>query len=249
MQLKRTVIKLSGEALSGNGTTAFCDATLAGIVAQVKRVLATGAEVSLVVGGGNFWRGRGANTAMDRVKADQIGMLATVMNALYLSEACKAQSVPALVMTPIPMGNMTTLYSKEAALAAMQQGTVVIHGAGLGHPYFSTDTVTALRAIELDASAVLYTKNGVGGCYDSAPDKNPSARMYRTLSYATALAGQLQFADLTALALLSDAAKPAFVFGLAEPDGIFRACEGHWEGFGTILQTHIEEAYYGNESV
>ena len=251
--LKRVIIKLSGEALSGHKQGGFCDETIGGIARQVAEVVTQGTEVSLIVGGGNFWRGRSADSTMDRVKADQIGMLATVMNALYLSEAfqLQGQGVPSTVMTPIPIGNMTTLFHKDTALDMMRNGKVIFHAAGLGHPYFSTDTVTALRALELEADCVLYTKNGVGGVYAQNPQDFPDAALYKRLPYATAIAKQLQFADASALQLLQEGQMPSLVFGLAEPNGIVRACATDLNAerdaplaFGTYLHNHIKEEMY-----
>jgi len=182
-----------------------------------------GTEVALVVGGGNLWRGRSANPEMDRVKADQIGMMATVMNALYLADMCRRQDMKAQVVTPIPIGKMTTLYEKERVLAMMAEQTVVINAAGVGHPFFSTDTVTALRAAELEADCVLYAKN-VDGVYSSDPATNPKAEKYKHLSYKTAIRRGLNAADMAALHLSAEAEIPSYVFSLNHPDSITLAC-------------------------
>jgi len=244
--LKRTIIKLSGEALSGNTGSSFCDSTIDAIAVQLKAALDAGTQIALVVGGGNFWRGRVGQQVMDRVKADQIGMLATVMNALYLSEAFKRHNIRSAVMTPMPFANMTTVYDKDTALSLMEKGVVTFHAAGLCHPYFSTDTVAALRGAELEVDCVLYTKNGVGGVYDKAPGNGVDATMYQTLSYKTAIAKQLQFVDGAALQVLVEADIPSFVFGLDEADSIVRACAGKPEqaGYGTLLSSTVEEEFY-----
>jgi len=245
---KRVIIKLSGEALSGSADHGFCDATIDSIAQQLKATLELGAEIALVVGGGNFWRGRIGQQVMDRVRADQIGMLATVMNAIYLSEAFKRHGIRSQVMTPMPFANMTTVYDKFTALSLMADGVVTFHAAGLCHPYFSTDTVAALRGAELEVDCCLYTKNGVGGVYDKVPGKGTGARMYKTLPYDTAIARQLQFVDGAALNILVEADIPSFVFGLNEPDSFVRACKGYGRqsGFGTLLHTLVEEEFYVN---
>ena len=198
--------------------------------------------MALVVGGGNFWRGRVGQQVMDRVKVDQIGMLATVMNAIYMSEALKRHNIPSVVMTPMPFANMTTVYDKYTALSLMSQGIVTFHAAGLCHPFFSTDSVAALRGAELEVDRVLYTKNGVGGVYDRMPVSG--AKMYKNLSYDTAIAKQLQFVDGAALHILVEADIPSFVFGLAEEDGITRACQNKDPDFGTTLYRRMEDEFY-----
>jgi len=239
--LKRAIIKLSGEALAGSSNESFCDETIDTIASQLKIALEAGTEIALVVGGGNFWRGRVGKNVMNRVKADQMGMLATVMNAIYLAEAFKRHEIESVVMTPMPFANMTRIYDKDSALAFMKKSIITFHAAGLCHPYFSTDSVTALRGAELEAECVLYTKNGVGGVYDGIPTDN--AKMYKSLSYKVALEKQLQFVDLAALTILIEANVPSFVFGLGEEDGIVRACMSK-HNFGTQLNSNIEEEFY-----
>ena len=245
---KRIIIKLSGEALSGNADHGFCNTTIDSIAQQLRDALELGTEIALVVGGGNFWRGRVGQQVMDRVRADQIGMLATVMNAIYLSEAFKRHGIRSQVMTPMPFANMTTIYDKYTALSLMSDGIVTFHAAGLCHPFFSTDSVAALRGAELEVDCCLYTKNGVGGVYDQVPGKGIEARMYKTLPYKTAIARQLQFVDGAALQILVEANIPSFVFGLNEPDSFVRACKGFdgQVGFGTLLHSLVEEEFYVN---
>lgn len=250
--LKRTIIKLSGEALAGKNDHGFCDITIDNIAKQLRVALDAGTEIALVVGGGNFWRGRVGQHVMDRVQADQIGMLATVMNAIYMSEAFKRHGIQSIVMTPMPFANMTTVYDKYTALRLMHEGVVIFHAAGLCHPFFSTDSVAALRGAELETDCVLYTKNGVGGVYDKAPGPGVDARMYKTLSYNTAIAKQLQFVDGAALHILVEADIPSFVFGLEGSDTITQACGkvgdgcSNTIGFGTLLKSSVEEEYYVN---
>lgn len=245
----RTVIKLSGEALAGGSGKHFDDHVVDSIVNQIKKTVADGTQVALIVGGGNFWRGRLSSPDLDRVKSDQIGMLATVMNGIYVAEAFRRHQVDARVMTPVPFGNMTTLYDKDHALKLMADGTVIINAAGLGHPFFSTDTITALRAAELDADCVLYAKS-VDGVYDKDPKRHPDARKYKNLTYRTAIASQLNAADLAALHLSQEAGIPSFVFGLDEPESICRACRFPETGSleGTLMDVELEEEFYVNTS-
>lgn len=176
---KRIVLKLSGEALAGEkkGVT-FDDSIIWGLIAQIKAVMAKGTQVSLVIGGGNFWRGRSADSKMDRTKADQIGMLATVMNAIYVADAFRQNGIKAFVQTPIVIGTMTEQFSKESALAHLEKGEVVIFAAGMGHPFFSTDTITALRGAELDVDGLFFAKS-IDGVYDDDPATNPNAKENR----------------------------------------------------------------------
>ena len=173
---KRVLLKLSGEALAGEkkGVT-FDDSIIWGLIAQIKAVMAKGTQVSLVIGGGNFWRGRSADSKMDRTKADQIGMLATVMNAIYVADAFRQNGIKAFVQTPIVIGTMTEQFSKESALAHLEKGEVVIFAAGMGHPFFSTDTITALRGAELDVDGLFFAKS-IDGVYDDDPATNPNAK-------------------------------------------------------------------------
>lgn len=244
--LKRTIIKLSGEALAGSNDHGFCDKTIDSIAKDLRVSLETGTEIALVVGGGNFWRGRVGQHVMDRVRADQIGMLATVMNAIYMSEAFKRHGIESEIMTPMPFANMTTVYDKYTTLKLMAEGKVIFHAAGLCHPFFSTDSVAALRGAELEVDRVLYTKNGVGGVYDKVPKSGNGARMYKSLPYSTAINKQLQFVDGAALSILIEAGIPSFVFGLGEEKGIIRACGGEAGtlSFGTTLNTDVEEEFY-----
>jgi uridylate kinase len=244
--LKRTVIKLSGEAIGcDKSQSGYNDIIISDILRQINYVISTGVQVALVVGGGNIWRGRSANPAIDRVRADQIGMLATVMNALYLADACRRCGLAAQVVTPIPVGKMTALYEKERVLALMQQNTVIINAAGVGHPFFSTDTVTALRAAELEADCVLYAKS-IDGVYESDPVINPAARKYKNLSYRTAITQSLNAADMAAMHLSAEAEIPSYVFDLNAADCIINACNFPNTNNlnGTYISLNREDEFY-----
>ena len=165
--MKRVLLKLSGEALAGEKKTGFDEATVSGIAGQVKALTEKGIQIAVVTGGGNFWRGRSSEN-MDRTKADQIGMLATVMNCIYVSEIFRSQGLRTHVMTPFLCGSFTELFSKDAALAALEKGEIVFFAGGTGHPYFSTDTATLLRAIEIEADEILLAKS-IDGVYDDDP--------------------------------------------------------------------------------
>jgi uridylate kinase len=239
----RTIIKLSGEAIGSEH--GYNDNVINDIVKQIILLVQAGTEVSLVIGGGNYWRGRQACPEMDRVKADQMGMLATVMNAIYLADAFRRQGQKAKVVTPITIGNVTSVYDKDTAIEWLSAGVVLINAAGLGHPMFSTDTVTALRAAELEADCILFAKK-IDGVYDADPRKNPAARKYRTISYRTAISKGLNVADMTALHLAQDAGIPSYVFELNASKSITLA--GSYPQteklYGTYIDVSAEEDYY-----
>ena len=246
--IKRTVVKLSGEAIGdSNAASGYNDPVIDSIVQQVIAAMDAGTQVALVIGGGNLWRGHQARSDMDRVKADSMGMLATVINAIYLAEAFKRQGTKALVMTPVPIANMTRLYEKDMALELMSNQTVIINAAGLGHPYFSTDTITALRAAELEADMVLYAKN-IDGVYDSDPRKNPVARKYKTLNYSAAIQNGLNAADIAAMHISKEARTPSYVFGLNAPDSILQACAyPHTNQLqGTYIDVDAQLTFHGD---
>lgn len=230
---KRIVLKLSGEALAGDKEgVAFDDNIIGGLIAQIKQVMKNGTQVCLVVGGGNFWRGRSAASAMDRTKADQIGMLATVMNAIYLADAFRQNDVAATVQTPIPFGTMTELFSKSAALARLEKGEVLIFAAGLGHPFFSTDTITALRGAELDVDALFFAKN-IDGVYEDDPAVNPNAKKIDMIKSEEIVKNNLKVIDMAAANLCFERKIPVVIFGLNEEKSIIRAVNG--EKIGTIV--------------
>lgn len=229
---KRVVLKLSGEALAADSGKSFDNPTVGSIVRQIKTVTENGTQVSLVIGGGNFWRGRSANPAMDRVKADQIGMLATVMNAVYVADFCRQEGMEAVVMTPFAVGNITELFSKEKANSMLEEGKVLIFAGGIGHPFFSTDTVTALRASELDADAILYAKS-IDGVYDSDPAVNLDAKKFDEIPCKYIIEKNLRVIDIAAANLCYEQKIPVEIFGLAEENSIVRAANG--ERIGTVV--------------
>ncbi len=230
---KRIVLKLSGEALAGdNPNVKFDNGIIKGIVNQIKEIMEKGTQVSLVIGGGNFWRGRSADHAMDRTKADQIGMLATVMNAIYVSDFLRQEGVGCVVQTPFKCGTMTEEFSKDLAVRHLENKEVVIFAGGLGHPMFSTDTITALRGAELEADALFFAKN-VDGVYDDDPAKNPNAKKIDEIKCGDIIKNNLRVIDLTAASLCFDNGIPVVIFGLNEENSIVRAVNG--DKIGTIV--------------
>ena len=230
---KRIVLKLSGEALAGdNPNVKFDNDIIKGIVNQIKEIMEKGTQVSLVIGGGNFWRGRSADHAMDRTKADQIGMLATVMNAIYVSDFLRQEGIGCVVQTPFKCGTMTEEFSKDLAVRHLENKEVVIFAGGLGHPMFSTDTITALRGAELEADALFFAKN-VDGVYDDDPAKNPNAKKIDEIKCGDIIKNNLRVIDLTAASLCFDNGIPVVIFGLYEENSIVRAVNG--DKIGTIV--------------
>lgn len=230
---KRIVLKLSGEALAGdNPNVKFDNGIIKGIVNQIKEIMEKGTQVSLVIGGGNFWRGRSADHAMDRTKADQIGMLATVMNAIYVSDFLRQEGIGCVVQTPFKCGTMTEEFSKDSAVKHLENKEVVIFAGGLGHPMFSTDTITALRGAELEADALFFAKN-VDGVYDDDPAKNPNAKKIDEIKCGDIIKNNLRVIDLTAASLCFDNGIPVVIFGLNEENSIVRAVNG--DKIGTIV--------------
>lgn len=228
MEMKRVLLKLSGEALAGDKKTGFDEATVKEVARQVKIAVSEGIEVGVVIGGGNFWRGRESN-AIDRTKADQIGMLATVMNCIYVSEIFRSSGMDTQILTPFECGSMTKLFSKDKANKYFKRGMVVFFAGGTGHPYFSTDTGVALRAIEMEADCILLAK-AIDGVYDSDPKVNPSAKKYDTITIQEVIDKQLAVVDLTASIMCMEHRMPMAVFSLNEPDGIASAMQGRIKG-------------------
>lgn len=228
---RRVLLKLSGEALAGEKKTGFDEETVKEVARQVKISADSGVQVCIVIGGGNFWRGRSSN-AIDRTKADQIGMLATVMNCIYVSEIFRSLGMDTEVFTPFAVGAMTKLFSKDEAVKCLEQGKVVFFAGGTGHPYFSTDTGIALRAVEMEADTILLAK-AVDGIYDSDPKVNPKARKFDQISIQEVVEKQLAVIDLTASILCMENHMPLAVFGLNEQDAIAHAMNG--EITGTIV--------------
>ena len=226
--MKRVLLKLSGEALAGDKKTGFDEATCIKVAEQVKKLTEDGIQVAIVTGGGNFWRGRTSET-IDRTKADQIGMLATVMNCIYVSEIFRSEGMMTQILTPFECGSMTKLFSKDRANKYFSKGMVVFFAGGTGHPYFSTDTGVALRAIEMDADCILLAK-AIDGVYDSDPKLNPEAKKYDTISIQEVIDKQLAVVDLTASIMCMEHKMPMAVFSLNEPDGIANAMQGRING-------------------
>ena len=194
--MKRILLKLSGEALAGPKKTGFDEATVMEVARQVKTLVDEGIQVGIVIGGGNFWRGRTSEN-IDRTKADQIGMLATVMNCIYVSEIFRAAGMKTNVLTPFECGSFTKLFSKDRANKYFEKNMVVFMAGGTGHPYFSTDTATVLRAIEIEAETIFLAK-AIDGVYDSDPKTNPDAKKYDEVSIDEVIAKNLQVVDMTA---------------------------------------------------
>ena len=226
--MKRVLLKLSGEALAGDKKVGFDEATVTVVANQVKQLVDQGIEVGIVIGGGNFWRGRTSET-IDRTKADQIGMLATVMNCIYVSEIFRSVGMKTNVLTPFECGSFTKLFSKDRANKYFDKGMVVFFAGGTGHPYFSTDTATVLRAIEIEADVILLAK-AIDGVYDSDPKTNPNAKRYDEVSIQEVIDKQLAVVDLTASILSMENKMPMYVFGLNEENSIVKAISGDFNG-------------------
>ena len=226
--MKRVLLKLSGEALAGEQKRGFDEATVTEVAKQIKTIVDEGLQVGIVIGGGNFWRGR-TSGAMDRSKADQIGMLATIMNCIYVSDICRYVGLKTEVFTPFVCGAFTTLYSKDAVEESFVEGKVVFFAGGTGHPYFSTDTATVLRAVEIGADAILLSK-AVDGIYDSDPKVNPDAKKYDEISIDEVVAKKLAAMDLTASIMCMEQKMPMMVFGLDEKDSIVNTVHGKFSG-------------------
>ena len=226
--MKRILLKLSGEALAGDKHHGFDEPTVTVVAKQVKQLVDAGVQVGIVIGGGNFWRGRTSET-IDRTKADQIGMLATIMNCIYVSDICRYVGLKTEVFTPFVCGAFTTLYSKDAVEESFAEGKVVFFAGGTGHPYFSTDTATVLRAVEIGADAILLAK-AVDGIYDSDPKVNPDAKKYDEISIDEVVAKKLAAMDLTASIMCMEQKMPMLVFGLDEKDSIVNTVHGKFSG-------------------
>lgn len=225
--IKRVILKLSGEALAKK-EGGYNDELIENIANQVKTIVDKGTDVGVVIGGGNYWRGR-SNYNIDRTKADQIGMLATIMNCIYVSEIFRSQGLKTNILTPFECGSMTKLFSKDRANKYFEKGMVVFFAGGTGHPYFSTDTGIVLRAIELDADAILLAK-AIDGIYDSDPKINPEAKKYDTISINEVVEKKLGVIDMTASVMCMENKMPLMVFGLEEENSIVNALSGKFNG-------------------
>lgn len=222
--MNRVLLKLSGEALAGDKKTGFDEDTCVAVAKQVKSIVDKGVEVAVVIGGGNFWRGRTSNK-IDRPKADGIGMLATIMNCMYVSEIFRTEGMSTSIYTPFACGTWTRLFSKDEAVADLQEGKVVFFAGGTGHPYFSTDMTMVLRAVEIEVDCILGAK-AVDGVYDSDPAKNPNAVKYDELPISKIVDDRLEVIDLAASVLAMENKMPMLLFGLNEQDSINRAVSG-----------------------
>ncbi|WP_347475630.1 UMP kinase [Clostridium sp. SY8519] len=228
MSMKRVLLKLSGEALAGDKKTGFDEPTVTEVAGQVLALQKQGIQVGIVIGGGNFWRGR-SSESLERTKADQIGMLATVMNCIYVSEIFRSQGMKTGILTPFACGSFTELYSKDRVSQLFAADHVIFFAGGTGHPYFSTDTAAVLRAVEIEADGILLAK-AIDGVYDSDPKVNPDAKRYDTLSIQEVIDKQLAVVDLTASILAMENHMPMYVFALQEENSITKAITGSFNG-------------------
>ena len=226
--MKRILLKLSGEALAGDKRTGFDEDTVRMVALQVKKLIDSGTQVGIVIGGGNFWRGR-TSEHIDRTKADQIGMLATVMNCIYVSEIFRSEGMMTNILTPFEIGSFTKLFSKDRANKYFEKGMVVFFAGGTGHPYFSTDTGVVLRAVEVEADVILLAK-AIDGVYSADPKVDPSAKRYDEISIDDVIVKNLQVVDMTASILARDNHMPMRVFSLNEPDSIVNSVTDPFNG-------------------
>ena len=226
--MRRLFLKLSGEALAGEKHTGFDEPTVTEVAKQVKQIVDSGVQVGIVIGGGNFWRGRTSET-IDRPKADQIGMLATIMNCIYVSEIFRSVGMKTEIFTPFACGSMTQLFSKDKANECFEKGMVVFFAGGTGHPYFSTDTGIVLRAIEMEAEGI-YLAKSIDAVYDSDPKVNPNAVKYDEVSIQEVIDKKLAVVDLTASIMCMENKMPMYVFGLNEENSIVNAICGQFNG-------------------
>ena len=231
--MKRVMLKLSGEALAGDKKTGFDEDCVKEVAIQVNSLVEKGIEVGIVIGGGNFWRGRTSKN-IDRTKADQIGMLATVMNCVYVSEIFRATGMDTNILTPFICGAFTSLYSKDLANEEFAKGKVVFFAGGTGHPYFSTDTGVVLRAIEVEAEIILLAKS-IDGVYSADPAKDPNAVKYESIHIDEVIKNDLQVVDMTASILAKENKMPMLVFNLNEENSIIEATFNETSGTKIIV--------------
>lgn len=226
--VKRVLLKLSGEALAGDKKTGFDEETVTGVAKQIKVLVDQGYEIGIIIGGGNFWRGR-TSEKIDRTKADSIGMLATVMNCIYVSEIFRTEGMETEILTPFECGSFTKLFSKDRAVKYLKRGNVVFFAGGIGHPYFSTDMGTVLYAIEIEADIILSAKS-IDGVYDSDPAVNPNAKKFDEISIRDVVDKKLGVIDLAASVLCMENKMPMLMFGLNEKDSIINTVSGKFTG-------------------
>lgn len=235
IRYQRILLKLSGEALAGDGKFGLDYDVVYKICESIKECVDLGAQIGIVVGGGNFWRGR-TSGKMDRTRADHMGMLATVMNSLALADALEAHGVDVRVQTAISMQQIAEPYIRNRAVRHMEKNRVVIFGCGTGNPFFSTDTASSLRAAEIDAD-IIFKATMVDGIYDSDPNQNPDATKYDNLTFSRILGDNLKVMDSTAASMCKDNHIPILVFSLSDPHNIVRALQG--EKIGTIVEEEL----------
>ena len=228
MKNRRVMLKLSGEALAGKNGRGYDEAVVRGVARQVKASVDAGVQVGIVTGGGNYWRGR-TSEAMDRTKADQIGMLATIMNCIYVSEMFRAEGMKTAILSPFVCGTMTELFSKDLAVKYFEEGRVVFFAGGTGHPYFSTDTGIVLRAIAVEAEVILLAKS-IDGVYNADPKIDPDAKRYDRISMKEVIDRRLAVIDLTASVMCQENHMPLAVFDLNEENSIANAMQGKING-------------------
>ena len=233
MKYKRVVIKISGEALAGEKGMGINQDVVDYVVSQIKKVHDLGVEIGIIIGGGNFWRGRQASPEMDRSAADHMGMLATVMNSIAMQDALERAGMPTRVQTALTITRVAEPYILRKAMRHLEKGRIVIFACGTGNPFFSTDTGAALRAAEIGADVLLLAKN-VDGIYDSDPKTNPNAKKYDEISYLDVLKYDLKAMDATAVSMCKENNIPVIAFALNEEDSILRAVNG--EKIGTIIK-------------
>lgn len=224
----RVLLKLSGEALAGDKKHGFDEATCIKVATQIKRLCEDGTQIAIVIGGGNFWRGR-SSEKIDRTKADQIGMLATIMNCIYMSDICRSVGMETEVMTPFVCGAFTSLFSKDSVMNCFRNNKVVFFAGGTGHPYFSTDTGAALRAVEIDADIILAAK-AIDGVYSADPNVDSSAVKFDELTFKQIVDEKLGVIDLAASVLCMENHMPMLIFGLNEDNSIIKAAAGMSNG-------------------
>ncbi len=229
---KRIILKISGEALAGENGTGLNEQFIDQVVSQLVKAREMGVQIGIIVGGGNFWRGR-QGTNMDRTTADHMGMLATVINALALQDAIEQKGVPTRVQTALTITRVAEPYILRKALDHLEKGRIVIFACGTGNPYFSTDTAAALRAAEVNAEILLLAKN-VDGIYDSDPKLNKDAKKYKEIKYIDFIKQGLKAMDTTAVTICMENKTPILAFGLNEKDAIVRVCQG--EELGTWIR-------------
>lgn len=240
MKQDRVLIKLSGQALSGDKGQGFCMETIQRVCAQIKQVADRGIQVAIVVGAGNIWRGRLSNE-MNAVSADNMGMLATTINAIMIEDTLNRMGSPAIVMSAVEMSRFAKIYKTSEALEILNENKIVIFAAGTGNPFFTTDTAASLRALENECDIILLAKN-IDGVYDSDPAKNADAKKYKSINYDDVIKYQLKVMDLTATTMCKEGNMPLLVFALNGDNSIINALDGKTEG--TIISEEVKTEYY-----